>query len=298
MPETPDAPKKPLVKTTPLGIVALFLSFTEAVAGIAATQTQGGAQVTLIAFTAGFPVLVAAAFFAILWFRPYVLYPPAEYESPDVSRFVEAMQKRPETTAGSRITAGQTSQALTEAVPDATASVALPPAEASSSIQPTPDVPPSVEAPTASTAPQAASDALDAAWASYIELVEAGKYREGLEILEAAAAAVADEHRRTLVLGLAYEYGFERGNSEGLERLRRLAAEHPKEIGVRLRLAQALAKVGKANAAVTELQDMTSLAPNEPARATISIELAKILAGNSREREAIDTIRGQLATWT
>ena len=80
---------------TPLWIIALFVSLSETVLGVAVTQTTGGIQVALTTFVIGFPVLVAAAFFAILWDRPYVLYPPTEYGGgTDVTGFVEAMQRR------------------------------------------------------------------------------------------------------------------------------------------------------------------------------------------------------------
>src|SRR4051794_33039024 len=51
---------------TPLSIIALFLTFSETVLGIAVTQTSGSIQVALTCFVTSFPVLVAAAFFAIL----------------------------------------------------------------------------------------------------------------------------------------------------------------------------------------------------------------------------------------
>jgi hypothetical protein len=57
---------------TPLWIVALFVSLTETVLGIAVTQTTGGVQVALTVFVLVFPVLIAGSFFAILWHKPYV----------------------------------------------------------------------------------------------------------------------------------------------------------------------------------------------------------------------------------
>lgn len=77
---------------TPLWVISLFLSLTEAVTGLALTQSSGGIQLGLIVFVIGFPLLIAGAFFAILWNRPYVLYPPTEY-GPEVrvQDFVGAM---------------------------------------------------------------------------------------------------------------------------------------------------------------------------------------------------------------
>jgi hypothetical protein len=66
---------------TPLWVIALFVSTAETVSGIAVTHTSGGVQVSLAAFVIAFPLLVAAAFFAILWFRPHHFYAPSEYGS-------------------------------------------------------------------------------------------------------------------------------------------------------------------------------------------------------------------------
>src|SRR5512146_472431 len=66
---------------TPLWVIASFVSLTEVVTGIAVTQAQDATQVALVVFVVAFPVLVASAFFFVLWHRPYVLYPPTEYGS-------------------------------------------------------------------------------------------------------------------------------------------------------------------------------------------------------------------------
>jgi hypothetical protein len=85
------------VALTPLWVISLFLSLTEAVTGIAATQAKGGAQVALTAFVIAFPALVAFAFFAILWHRPFVFYPPAEFgPSVGVADYVNAMTNKVE----------------------------------------------------------------------------------------------------------------------------------------------------------------------------------------------------------
>lgn len=81
---------------TPLKVIALFLSLTEVVLGAATTQTTGGIQVALTSFVIAFPTGVAAAFFAILWDRPWVLYHPADYGRPtDVEAFIMAQRRRP-----------------------------------------------------------------------------------------------------------------------------------------------------------------------------------------------------------
>lgn len=55
-------------------------------------QTSGHIQTALTAFVIAFPILVAAAFFAILWKKPYVLYSPIEYgKRTDVTSYVQAI---------------------------------------------------------------------------------------------------------------------------------------------------------------------------------------------------------------
>jgi hypothetical protein len=78
---------------TPLWIVALFVSFTELVLGVVVTQTQGGIQIALTVFVLAFPVLIAGAFFLILWHKSYVFYPPTEFgDQTNVLDYVRAMQ--------------------------------------------------------------------------------------------------------------------------------------------------------------------------------------------------------------
>jgi tetratricopeptide (TPR) repeat protein len=89
MPES----KSKVASITPLWIVASFVGLTEIVVGIVATQTTGSIQVALTYFVCAFPLLVAAAFFGILWKKPFVFYPPAEFGSAqDVTSYVAAMQ--------------------------------------------------------------------------------------------------------------------------------------------------------------------------------------------------------------
>ncbi len=84
-------PKGPL---TPLWIIALFVSLVETVLGIGVMQTTGWVQGALTIFVMIFPLLIAGGFFGILWFKPYVLYPPSEFSQQDVSAYVKAMQQR------------------------------------------------------------------------------------------------------------------------------------------------------------------------------------------------------------
>lgn len=77
---------------TPLWVISLFVSLSEATLGAAVTQTAGLIQVTLTIFVVLFPVLIAAGFFAVLWRKPYAFYPPSEYgEHVNVEQYIQAM---------------------------------------------------------------------------------------------------------------------------------------------------------------------------------------------------------------
>jgi hypothetical protein len=65
----------------PLWIISIFFSFTEVALGYVVFNTTGGIQIALTCFVIGFPILVAAAFFALLWFRPEHLYAPKDFGS-------------------------------------------------------------------------------------------------------------------------------------------------------------------------------------------------------------------------
>ncbi|PZD73573.1 hypothetical protein C1752_02039 [Acaryochloris thomasi RCC1774] len=80
---------------TPLGIIALFISLSEAVAGVVAIQTDGHIQLILTLFVVFFPLHVSILFFYILWHRPIVFYHPKEFEgNTTIEAFSEAMQRR------------------------------------------------------------------------------------------------------------------------------------------------------------------------------------------------------------
>ncbi len=77
---------------SPLWVISLFVSLTEVVAGIAVVKASGGIQVALTAFVIVFPLLVAGIFFFTLWNRPYVFYPPTDFNKDvDVHQYVRAM---------------------------------------------------------------------------------------------------------------------------------------------------------------------------------------------------------------
>ena len=81
-------------RVTPLGIVATFVTLTETVLGLALTQVANGVQVALTVFVIVFALLVAGAFFIILWFRPFVFYSPSEFGDVDPKSFIDAMRGR------------------------------------------------------------------------------------------------------------------------------------------------------------------------------------------------------------
>lgn len=77
---------------TPLWVISLFVSLSEIMTSLAVTRAEGGVQVALTVFVVVFPILVAAAFFTILWKKPYVFYPPTEFgASTNVSEYVQAL---------------------------------------------------------------------------------------------------------------------------------------------------------------------------------------------------------------
>jgi hypothetical protein len=87
--------QNPSQRITPLWIVAAFLSLTEVTLGYALTRVEGGIQLALTVFVISFALLVAGAFFLILWNRPYVFYAPSEYGDVDPKHFMSAIRDAP-----------------------------------------------------------------------------------------------------------------------------------------------------------------------------------------------------------
>lgn len=65
--------------SNPLSLFGLFLSLCQVTIGVAAVQTSGWVQGLFAVFAVVFPLVVLAAFFAVLWDRPQKLYPPGDY---------------------------------------------------------------------------------------------------------------------------------------------------------------------------------------------------------------------------
>ncbi|MGC1175051.1 hypothetical protein [Polaromonas sp.] len=86
-------PRSKSSSITPLGIIATFVALSETVAGLAAIKTTGSVQFIFACFAVIFPILIACAFFFILWKRAYVFYPPQDFGSEvDVKHYVDAMR--------------------------------------------------------------------------------------------------------------------------------------------------------------------------------------------------------------
>jgi hypothetical protein len=76
----------------PIWVISLFLTLSEVTIGAVATQLSGWIQGLLAIFAVTFPAGVAAAFFFVVWHRPYVLYAPRDYtKNASLPSFVEAM---------------------------------------------------------------------------------------------------------------------------------------------------------------------------------------------------------------
>src|SRR3954453_7337915 len=79
-------------RLTPLWIISIFVGLTETVLGVTVANVSNiGIQTALTAFVIAFPLLIAAAFFGILWSRPWVYYSPGEYAGIDPTKFVETL---------------------------------------------------------------------------------------------------------------------------------------------------------------------------------------------------------------
>ncbi len=84
---------RPKGRITPLWIIAALVALTEMALSYALTQTTGGVQVALTVFVIVFALLVTGVFFAILWNRPFVFYPPSEYGNVDPKSFIDAIKE-------------------------------------------------------------------------------------------------------------------------------------------------------------------------------------------------------------
>lgn len=78
---------------TPLSVIMAFIGLTEIMAGIALINTEGTTQLILAIYLLIFPMIIACAYFYILFNKPYVLYSPFEYKSADeIDRFINTLR--------------------------------------------------------------------------------------------------------------------------------------------------------------------------------------------------------------
>jgi hypothetical protein len=82
------------LEMTPLLVISLFLSVVELALGVTLVQTTGAIQWTLTIFAVSFPVFVAGCFFATLWFKSYVFYPPDKFTDVGIKTYVEAISRK------------------------------------------------------------------------------------------------------------------------------------------------------------------------------------------------------------
>jgi tetratricopeptide (TPR) repeat protein len=81
------------VVRNPLSVIALFVLLVEAIATVTLVNVvkEQAIAMPLVWFIVGFPTLIAALFFATLWWRHQFLYSPMEYRSDE--SFLTAMQR-------------------------------------------------------------------------------------------------------------------------------------------------------------------------------------------------------------
>lgn len=68
-------------KQTPLGIIAIFASLAEISATVVLIQLPDSLQQIFIWFVIGFPLILIALFFYVLWKKPQNYYSPIEYKN-------------------------------------------------------------------------------------------------------------------------------------------------------------------------------------------------------------------------
>jgi len=233
---------------TPLWVISLFLSLTEAVAGLLLSNADARIQAALTAFVIVFPLLVAGAFFAILWNRPYVLYPPTEFgEATDVDRFVGALR-------------GATSPEHAPSPP--------PPTVLETAI--------TAQAPELSAVVQAVPVEPEAPW---YELFEAKEYDRAVAAVYKSASKKEGMNQPVTEAVAGYML-LEKRRSEGLAHFEQVFREMPTESEPYVWLANAQARWGDASAALKTLDrglasgaDKVALSE---ARAPILKELGKL----------------------
>jgi hypothetical protein len=90
------ATEKPTqVSISPLWVITTFMGVSECALAAGVSTTTGSTQQVLTWFIVAFTSAVAVAFFAILWKKPWHLYPPSEYKHVKPSEFINAFTESP-----------------------------------------------------------------------------------------------------------------------------------------------------------------------------------------------------------
>ncbi|MDF4462319.1 hypothetical protein P3384_23880 [Vibrio parahaemolyticus] len=76
--------------SNPLTIIAIFAGVSETFATVALIKLPPDLQDVFIYFVMFFPLVIVVTFFLILFFKPYVLYAPSDFD--DESHFMEINQ--------------------------------------------------------------------------------------------------------------------------------------------------------------------------------------------------------------
>ena len=88
-------PPRRKLPNSPLAVIGLFFGLAELGLGYGASFATGWVQSAVLAFMALFATGITATFFVFLWKRPWVFYPPSEFSSVPVERYVGAMRDNP-----------------------------------------------------------------------------------------------------------------------------------------------------------------------------------------------------------
>ncbi len=95
-------------KLSPLWIISIFVTFTEAVLGYAVTKTDSWIQGALAVFVMLFAIGIASAFFYILWHKPYHFYSPSDFGNISPKDFVDAIQGAPVVQQAAKVASNPT----------------------------------------------------------------------------------------------------------------------------------------------------------------------------------------------
>jgi tetratricopeptide (TPR) repeat protein len=253
--------------TTPLGIISLFVFLVETVLAVAAFNTGGSIQVALIVFVMAFPFLIAAAFFFVLWNRPYVFYPPGEFsDQTKVQEYVEAMQSRAESV----------SDEATKLETAHTHAITLPRIDET--------VSGNVQIITKREERRSWADAAKAA-------IDQRNFEEAYTLIESGLEEVSDATEKLDLLAYWTFHLYEKGWSEGFDKLKHLSQENPSADQPLSWLALIFQKAGQWAEAVDHYKRVRELASSEKERLSRTVLIAKVLVAAGLPNEALSELR-------